>query len=153
MEPGQVDSRLGHQSSQSSDEIQRFQDDIRGPVSIRCFECIADISLIGECHAFRGDGRSGNISTQPLQFTSLVCLGRNPGMQRKTVCLAELPRPRPGGEPMSHLRVALVTEEYVSARGTEADWGGTFGAWQRLRIGIRDFHRSKGLFRGPSHKG
>ena len=63
MESGYVDSRLGNQSSQPGNdvqgrtnaasawvrkngEVQWFEYDVRGAVSIRCFVGIANISLI-----------------------------------------------------------------------------------------------------------
>ena len=80
MEPGQVYSRPGHQSRKPCHEIQWLQYNVRGPVSIRCFECVANISLIGECHTLSRYCWPGYISTQPLQLAALMRLRSDPGM-------------------------------------------------------------------------
>lgn len=44
VEPCQVHSRLRRQRRQLSDEIQRIEDDVRGPVAVGRFELISDIA-------------------------------------------------------------------------------------------------------------
>lgn len=48
VEAGEVHTRFRHQRNQAGDEIQRFEDDVRGAVTVRCLEPVADIALAGQ---------------------------------------------------------------------------------------------------------
>ena len=48
MESGQVDSGSGYQGCQFGDEIHRFEDDVSRAITIRGFQLIANLALIGQ---------------------------------------------------------------------------------------------------------
>ena len=48
VEAGQVDPGLGHQGDKPGDEIQRFEDDLRGAIAVRRLELVAHLAIVGE---------------------------------------------------------------------------------------------------------
>ena len=46
MEAGQVGPRLRHQGDKPGDEVQRFEDDVRGAIAVRRLELVTHLAIV-----------------------------------------------------------------------------------------------------------
>lgn len=90
VEPGQVHTGFGHQGGQPGNEVEWFQDDVRGAVAKWGFQGVSHVSLCRECQSAGGHGRAGNIPAQAFELAALVGLDSDAGVQRKASSLGQL---------------------------------------------------------------
>ena len=80
----EVDPWRRHQCGQPGHEVQGLEHHVRGAVTVRGLETVANISLGGERQSFSRDRRARDIAAHAFQLLALVCLARDPGMQRES---------------------------------------------------------------------
>ena len=59
-----------------------------GAIPVRCLQFIAYLALRGQRQALFGDGRSCDVTTEPLQLLPFMRFGLHAGMQREAGYLA-----------------------------------------------------------------
>ncbi len=94
IQPSEVHSRLRSQGGQASDNVQRFEYDVRRAIAVRRLQRVTDVAIAGKRQTLVREGRPTELSTQALE-------------------LAALTRPRPNavmqGEP-GHLADAIIEQ-------------------------------------------
>jgi len=85
METGEVDSRFGNRGRESGDEIQRLEDHMSSAVAEWGLQLVAHFTSGGDRQTMLGDGRPGDVATQPFNLISLVGSGGHPGMETEAV--------------------------------------------------------------------
>ncbi len=84
MKASEVDAWFRHQGHQPGDEIQWFENHMSGAIIVRCFELVADLTIAGQCQAFGGYRRPGDVAAQAFQFMPFIGPGGNAGVQRES---------------------------------------------------------------------
>ena len=62
VEARQVDPRFGHQGRQTGNEVQRLEDDVRGAVSVRPLQLVADVAVRRLRQALFRDGAAAEVA-------------------------------------------------------------------------------------------
>ena len=83
VEARQVDPGLWDQGGQSSNEVQRLEDDMCSAIVVRRLELITHVAIGGERQTFCRYRRAGDVAAQPLQLGAFIGLRRHTRMQGK----------------------------------------------------------------------
>lgn len=81
MEASEIQSRRRHKRGQTRDEIQRLENHVGRPVTVRGFQGVADLAACGQEQALFGNGRTTDISAQSLELVALAGFDRHTGVQ------------------------------------------------------------------------
>ena len=74
---------LWHQGSETGDEVERLEDDVRGAIAVRCLELVTHLAIGGERQAFFRHCWAGNVAAQTFQLPAFIRPGHHTGMQRE----------------------------------------------------------------------
>ncbi|MFT7460892.1 MAG: hypothetical protein ACI909_003582 [Planctomycetota bacterium] len=92
----QVDAGSGYQCREFGHEVQGFEDDVGGAVSVRCLELVTYVATRGERQPFFRHGGPGNVSAQSFQLVALMSLGRHACMQTDKIVRNDFEQPKAG---------------------------------------------------------
>ena len=84
VESGGVHFWLGYQRGQPGDEVQRFEDDMCGAITVRRLKLLTDIIIWHQRQALFRDRRADNVAAQAFQLVPFMRPVRHTGVQRKT---------------------------------------------------------------------
>ena len=74
MVANQIDPGPGHQGGESGNEIQWFEEEVRGAVGVGVFEGVAQFTFIGYRQPLQGQGRTCDIAAKFFEFAALMGL-------------------------------------------------------------------------------
>jgi hypothetical protein len=75
--------RRSYQRREPRDEVQRFQHDVRRPVSIRSLQSVPDLPLPGQREALLRRRRPAHVASQAFELRALLSFNPNTRVQRK----------------------------------------------------------------------